>query len=79
MNTLFVKEMKNKKKFLVSNLILVVSVITFGFNFYYMMASVIIMVSVSITLLLIANRSFGGGTDRSVGNGSDVSGCCVNE
>jgi adenosylcobinamide-GDP ribazoletransferase len=73
MNTLFVKEMKNKKKFLVSNLILVVSVITFGFNFYYMMASVIIMVSVSITLLLIANRSFGGISGDTIGATNEIS------
>ena len=73
MNTLFVKEMKNKKKSLVSNLILVVSVITFGFNFYYMMASVIIMVSVSITLLLIANRSFGGISGDTIGATNEIS------
>ena len=73
MNTLFVKEMKNKKKFLVSNLILVVSVITFGFNFYYMMASVITMVLVSITLLLIANRSFGGISGDTIGATNEIS------
>ena len=73
MNTLFVKEMKNKKKFLVSNLILVVSIITFGFNFYYMMASVITMVSVSITLLLIANRSFGGISGDTIGATNEIS------
>ena len=73
MNTLFVKEMKNEKKFLVSTLILVVSVITFGFNFYYMMASVITMVSVSITLLLIANRSFGGISGDTIGATNEIS------
>ena len=73
MNTLFVKEMKNKKKFLVSNLILVVSIITFGFNFYYMMASVITMVSISITLLLIANRSFGGISGDTIGATNEIS------
>lgn len=73
MNTLFVKEMKNKKKFLVSNLIVVVSVLTFGFNFYYMMASIITMVSVSITLLLIANRSFGGISGDTIGATNEIS------
>ena len=73
MNTLFVKEMKNKKKFLVSNLILIVSIITFGFNFYYMMASVITMVSVSITLLLLANRSFGGISGDTIGATNEIS------
>lgn len=73
MNTLFVKEMKNKKKFLVSNLILVASLITFGFNFYYMIASVITTVSVSITLLLIANRSFGGISGDTIGATNEIS------
>jgi adenosylcobinamide-GDP ribazoletransferase len=73
MNTLFVKEMKNKKKILVATLILVVSIITFGFNFYYMMASVITMVSVSITLLLIANRSFGGISGDTIGATNEIS------
>ena len=73
MNTLFVKEMKNKKKFLVSNLILVASIITFGFNFYYMIASVITTVSVSITLLLIANRSFGGISGDTIGATNEIS------
>lgn len=73
MNTLFVKEMKNKKKFLVSNLILVASIITFGFNFYYMIASLITTVSVSITLLLIANRSFGGISGDTIGATNEIS------
>ncbi|HEX5981258.1 MAG TPA: adenosylcobinamide-GDP ribazoletransferase, partial [Nitrososphaeraceae archaeon] len=73
MNTLFVKEMKNKKKFLVSNLILVASIITFGFNFYYMIASVITTVSVSITFLLIANRSFGGISGDTIGATNEIS------
>jgi adenosylcobinamide-GDP ribazoletransferase len=73
MNTLFIKEMKNKKKFLVSNLIVVASIITFGFNFYYTIASVITMLSVSITLLLIANRSFGGISGDTIGATNEIS------
>jgi adenosylcobinamide-GDP ribazoletransferase len=73
MNTIFIKEMKNNKKFLVSNLILIVSITTFGFNFYYIIASVITMVSVSITLLLIANRSFGGISGDTIGATNEIS------
>jgi adenosylcobinamide-GDP ribazoletransferase len=73
MNTLFIKEMKNNKKFLVSNLILITSITTFGFNFYYIIASVITMVSVSITLLLIANRSFGGISGDTIGATNEIS------
>jgi adenosylcobinamide-GDP ribazoletransferase len=73
MNTLFIKEMKNKKKFLVSNLIVVASIITFGFNFYYTIASIITMLSVSITLSLIANRSFGGVSGDTIGATNEIS------
>ena len=73
MNTLFIKEMKNNKKFLISNLILVASIIIFGFNFYYIIASVITMVSVSITLLLIANREFGGISGDTIGATNEIS------
>jgi adenosylcobinamide-GDP ribazoletransferase len=73
MNTIFIKEMKNNKKFLVSNVILIASITTFGFNFYYTIASVITMVSVSITLLLIANRSFGGISGDTIGAANEIS------
>ena len=73
MNTLFIKEMKNNKKFLISSLIFVASITTFGFNFYYTIASVIIMVSVSLTLLLIANRSFGGISGDTIGATNEIS------
>ena len=73
MNTLFIKEMKNNKKFLISSLIFVASITTFGFNFYYTIASVIIMVSVSLTLLLIANKSFGGISGDTIGATNEIS------
>lgn len=73
MNTLFIKEMKNNKKFLISSLIFVASITTFGFNFYYTIASVIIMISVSLTLLLIANRSFGGISGDTIGATNEIS------
>jgi adenosylcobinamide-GDP ribazoletransferase len=73
MNTIFIKEMKNKKKFLVSNLILLASIITFGFNFYYMISCVITMLAVSIILLLIANRSFGGISGDTIGATNEIS------
>ena len=73
MNSIFIKEMKNKKKFLVSNLILMASIIIFGFNFYYMILSMITMLSVSIMLLLIANRSFGGISGDTIGATNEIS------
>jgi adenosylcobinamide-GDP ribazoletransferase len=73
MNSLFIKEMKNKKKFLISNLILLVSLITFGFNFYYMIACLITMLSSSIILLLIAYRSFGGISGDTIGATNEIS------
>lgn len=73
MNTLFIKEMKNNKKFLISNLILVASIIIFGFNFYYIIASVITMILVSITLLLMANRAFGGISGDTIGATNEIS------
>ena len=73
MNSLFIKEMKNNKKFLISNLILLVSLITFGFNFYYIIACLITMLSSSIFLLLIANRSFGGISGDTIGATNEIS------
>ena len=73
MNSLFIKEMKNNKKFLISNLILLVRLITFGFNFYYMIACLITMLSSSIILLLIANRSFGGVSGDTIGATNEIS------
>jgi len=73
MNSLFIKEMKNKKKFLVSNLILLISLIIFGYNFYYIIACLITMLSSSIILLLIANRSFGGISGDMIGATNEIS------
>jgi len=73
LNLIFIKEMKNKKKFLVSNIILTISLILFGFNFYYMIASLLIMLVISIVLSLIANRSFGGISGDVIGATNEIS------
>ncbi len=73
MNSIFIKEMKNKKKFLVSNLILITSIILFGFNFYHEIASLLTMLVISIVLSLIANRSFGGISGDVIGATNEIS------
>jgi adenosylcobinamide-GDP ribazoletransferase len=73
LNLIFIKEMKNKKKFLVSNIILTISLILFGFNFYHMIASLLIMLVISIVLSLIANRSFGGISGDVIGATNEIS------
>ena len=73
LNLIFIKEMKNKKKFLVSNLILTISLILFGFNSYHMIASLLIMLVISLVLSLIANRSFGGISGDVIGATNEIS------
>jgi adenosylcobinamide-GDP ribazoletransferase len=73
LNLIFIKEMKNKKKFLVSNLILSVSLILFGFNFYHMIAGLLIMLVITLVLSSIANRSFGGISGDVIGATNEIS------
>ena len=73
MNSIFIKEMKNKKKFIVSNLILITSIVLFGFNFYYEMASLLTILVIVLVLSLIANRSFGGLSGDVIGATNEIS------
>lgn len=73
MNSIFIKEMKNKKKFIVSNLILITSIILFGFNFYYEIASLLTILVISVVISLIANRSFGGISGDVIGATNEIS------
>lgn len=72
LNLLFIKEMKNKKKFFMSNLILIISLIIFGFNFYNVIVSLVIMLIITLILLLIANRSFGGLSGDVIGATNEI-------
>jgi adenosylcobinamide-GDP ribazoletransferase len=72
LNLLSIKEMKNKKKFLMSNLILIISLIIFGFNFYNVIVSLVIMLIITLILLLIANRSFGGLSGDVIGATNEI-------
>jgi adenosylcobinamide-GDP ribazoletransferase len=65
--------MKNKKKFIVSNLILITSIILFGFNFYYEIASLLTILVISVVISLIANRSFGGISGDVIGATNEIS------
>ena len=73
MNSIFIKEMKNKKKFIVSNLILITSIILFGFNFYYEIACLLTILVISVVISLIANRSFGGISGDVIGATNEIS------
>jgi adenosylcobinamide-GDP ribazoletransferase len=73
LNLIFIKEMKNKKKFLVSNIILTISLILFGFNFYHVVASLLTMLVISLVLSLIANRTLGGISGDVIGATNEIS------
>jgi adenosylcobinamide-GDP ribazoletransferase len=73
LNLIFIKEMKNKKKFLVSNIILTISLIFFGFNFYHVVASLLTMLVISLVLSLIANRTLGGISGDVIGATNEIS------
>ncbi len=73
LNLIFIKEMKNKKKFLVSNIILTISLILFGFNFYHVVASLLTMLIISLVLSLIANRTLGGISGDVIGATNEIS------
>ena len=73
LNSTFIKEMKIKKKLLASTIILIVSLILFGFDFYYVLSSILIMLASCYLLTFISNRSFGGTSGDVIGATNEIS------
>ena len=73
MNTIFITEMKNKKKFIVSTIVMVIILIIFGLGVYQVALSLAGMLLVSLLLLLISNRSFEGISGDVIGACNELS------
>ncbi len=72
-NTIFITEMKNRKKFIISTILLVVILIIFGLGVYQIALSVAGMLLVTSLLLLISNRSLGGISGDVIGACNELS------
>ncbi|MGE5781412.1 MAG: adenosylcobinamide-GDP ribazoletransferase [Nitrososphaerales archaeon] len=73
MNTIFISEMKNKKKFIVSTIVMVIILIIFGLGVYQVALSLAGMLLVTLLLLLISNRSFEGISGDVIGACNELS------
>lgn len=73
MNTIFISEMKNKKKFIVSTIVMVIILIIFGPGVYQVALSLAGMLLVTLLLLLISNRSFEGISGDVIGACNELS------
>lgn len=73
MNTIFITEMKNKKKFILSTIVMVIILIIFGPGVYQVALSLAGMLLVTLLLLLISNRSFEGISGDVIGACNELS------
>lgn len=73
MNTIFITEMKNKKKFILSTIVMVIILIIFGLGVYQVALSLAGMLIVTLLLLLISNRSFEGISGDVIGACNELS------
>jgi adenosylcobinamide-GDP ribazoletransferase len=73
LNTIFIAEMKNKKKIIVSTILIFAILIIFGLSIYQIIISVIGMLFVTFLLLIISHRSFGGISGDIIGACNELS------
>lgn len=73
MNTIFITEMKNKKKFILSTIVMLIILIIFGLGVYQVALSLAGMLLVTLLLLLISNRSFEGISGDVIGACNELS------
>lgn len=73
MNTIFITEMKNRKKFILSSIVMLVILLIFGLGLSQIAISFAGMLFVTSLLLLISNRSFGGISGDVIGACNELS------
>lgn len=73
LNTIFVTQMKNKKKMIISTILVALLLIIFGYDIYQISIAIITMLFVTFVLLFISQRTLGGVSGDTIGATNELS------